>query len=111
MLKKPIDFRDSSLDDLCDFPKEARREAGYQLDRVQSGLDPDDWKPMNTLGSGVREIRIQDIVGIFRVIYVAKFSDAVYVLHCFQKKTDKTSKMDSDLAIKRYKNLLQELRR
>ena len=77
--------------------------------RVQSGQEPDDWKPMNTVGPGVKEIRIRDAAGAFRVIYVAKFADAVYVLHCFQKKTDKTRKADLDLAAQRYRDLLQEL--
>jgi len=65
---------------------------------------------VNTIGQGVREIRIRDEAGIFRVIYVAKFADAVYVLHCFQKKTQKTSKADLDLAAKRYRDLLKELK-
>jgi phage-related protein/predicted XRE-type DNA-binding protein len=91
---KPVEFRGSALDDLRAFPAAARREAGYQLDRVQHGREPDDWKPMNTIGRGVREIRIRDAAGVFRVLYVAKFDDAVYVLHCFQKKTQKTSKAD-----------------
>jgi phage-related protein len=106
---KPIEFRGSSLDELRAFPMLARREAGYQLDRVQNGQEPDDWKPMNTVGPGVREIRIRDAVGTFRVIYVAKFADAVYVLHCFQKKTAKTHKADVDLVAKRYRDLLTEL--
>jgi len=106
---KPVEFRGSSLDDLRSFPLTARREAGYQLDQVQSGQEPDDWKPMNTVGQGVKEIRIRDSAGAFRVIYIAKFADAVYVLHCFQKKTEKTSKIDLDLAAKRYRDLLQEL--
>jgi phage-related protein len=106
---KPIEFRGSSLDDLRSFPLSARREAGHQLDQVQNGHEPDDWKPMNTVGQGVKEIRIRDAVGAFRVMYVAKFADAVYVLHCFQKKTEKTNKADLDLAAKRYRDLLQEL--
>jgi len=64
---------------------------------------------MNTVGQGVKEIRIWDATGAFRVMYVAKFADAVYVLHCFQKKTEKTSKADLDLAAKRYRDLLKEL--
>jgi phage-related protein len=106
---KPIEFRGSSLDDLRAFPLTARREAGYQLDQVQNGYEPDDWKPMNTVGMGVKEIRIRDAAGAFRVIYVAKFAEAVYVLHCFQKKTAKTSKADVELAAKRYRDLLEEL--
>ena len=76
------------------FPLTARREAGHQLDQVQSGRESDDWKPMNTVGRGAKEIRIRDEAGAFRVLYLAKFADAVYVLHCFQKKTEKTSKAD-----------------
>ena len=106
---KPVEFRGSSLDDLRAFPLPARLEAGHQLDQVQNGEEPDDWKPMNTVGQGVREIRIRDATGAFRVMYVAKFADAVYVLHCFQKKTEKTSKADLDLAAKRYRDLMQEL--
>jgi phage-related protein len=106
---KPVEFRDSALEDLRAFPQAARREAGYQLGRVQHGRVPDDWKPMNTVGRGVREIRIRDAAGAFRVLYVAKFDDAVYVLHCFQKKTQKTSKADLNLAAQRYRDLLKEL--
>jgi phage-related protein len=80
---KPVEFRGSALEDLRAFPEAARREAGYQLDQVQHGHEPDDWKPMNTVGQGVREIRIRDAAGAFRVMYVAKFDNAVYVLHCF----------------------------
>ncbi len=106
---KPIEFRGSSLDDLRAFPLSARREAGHQLDQVQKGLEPDDWKPMSAVGKGVKEIRIRDTAGAFRVIYVAKFVDAVFVLHCFQKKTEKTSKADLELATNRYRDLLKEL--
>ena len=97
------------MEDLRAFPLTARREAGHQLDLVQNGWEPDDWKPMNTVGQGVKEIRIQDEAGAFRVLYVAKFADAIYVLHCFQKKTEKTSKADVELAAKRYRELLKEL--
>ena len=107
---KPLEFKGSSLDNLRAFPLEARREAGLQLDRVQRGLVPDDWKPMNTIGQGVKEIRIRETTGIFRVIYVAKFADAIYVLHCFQKKTQKTSQTDVNIASRRYRDLLEELR-
>lgn len=108
---KPIEFRGTSLDDLRAFPVSARREVGLQLDQVQRGLDPDDWKPMSTIGPGVREIRIHDAAGAFRVIYVAKLAAAVYVLHCFQKKTGKTSKADLELAARRYRELIQEQER
>ncbi len=106
---KPIEFRGRSLDDLRAFPLAVKRDAGYQLDLVQRGEEPDDWKPMNTVGPGVKELRIRDAAGVFRVIYVAKFADAVFVLHCFQKKTEKTSKTDIDLASQRYRDLLKEL--
>jgi phage-related protein len=105
---KPVEFMGSSLDDLRTFPLLARREAGHQIDQVQNGQEPDDWKPMSVVGHGVKEIRIRDPAGAFRVIYVAKFAEAVYVLHCFQKKTEKTSRTDVDLASKRYRQLLQE---
>ena len=104
----PVEFLGSALDDLRAFPVSARREAGHQLDQVQNGHEPDDWKPMSTIGKGVREIRIRDAAGTFRLIYVVKFADAVYVLHCFQKKTQKTSKADLDLAAKRYLDLMKK---
>src|SRR4051794_16592296 len=105
---KPVEFRGSALEDLRAFPKAAWREAGYQLDQVQHGRQPDDWKHMNTVGRGVQEIRIRDAAGAFRVLYVARFDDAVYVLHCFQKKTQKTSKADLNLTAQRYRDLLKE---
>ena len=108
---KPIEFRGTALDDLRAFPLAARREAGHQLDLVQNGHEPDDWKPMNTVGQGVQEIRVRDAAGAFRVIFVAKFKDAVYVLHCFQKKTSRTSQGDLELAAQRYRDLLKEIKR
>lgn len=107
---KTVEFRGRSLEDLRTFPLSARRAAGFQIDKVQHGQEPDDWKPMNTVGQGVKEIRVRDSAGAFRVVYVAKFADAVYVLHCFQKKTEKTSKTDLDLATKRYLELIKELK-
>ena len=104
---KAVEFLGSSLDELRNFPLSARREAGYQIDKVQHGEKPDDWKPMKTIGSGVQEIRVQDEAGAFRVIYIAKLKDAVYVLHCFQKKTLKTSTQDIALASKRYNELMR----
>jgi phage-related protein len=108
---KHLKFKGSSLRDLREFPETARREAGYQLDRVQHGIEPDDFKSMIDVGSGVMEIRIKDESGIYRVLYVAKFQDAVYVLHCFQKKTQRTAKADLDLARKRHAELVKEQRR
>lgn len=108
---KPVEFLGSSLDDLRNFPATAKREAGHQIDQVQGGQEPDSWKPLNTVGMGVKEIRIRDEAGAFRIIYIAKLADAVYVLHCFQKKTEKTSKLDIDLAAKRYADLLKEVKK
>lgn len=105
---KPLRFCGSALGDLRAFPETARREAGHQLDQVQQGRDPDDWKPMKTVGPGVREIRIRDEAGAFRVIYVAQFEEAVYVLHCFAKKTQKTARTDLDTAARRLRALKQE---
>lgn len=105
---KDVLFCGSSLDDLRKFPAAAMRVAGYQMDKVQNGKEPTDWKPMETVGAGVKEIRIQDEAGAFRVIYLAKLADAVYVLHCFQKKTSQTSEKDIKLARKRFKDLMKE---
>lgn len=105
---KDVRFVGSSLDDLKDFPARARREAGFELSNVQAGLQPSDWKPMNSVGAGAGEIRLRDAAGIFRVIYVAKFEEAVYVLHAFEKKTQKTAKADLALARSRYKALVEE---
>lgn len=110
MERKPIEFRGSAREDLRAFPQAARRQAGFQLDRVQCGLEPKSWKPMNTIGAGVREIRITDAGGAFRVMYVAKFASALYVLHCFQKKTQRTRDSDIELAARRYRDLVRELR-
>jgi len=77
---RQVEFRANALEDLRHFPISARREAGHQIDQVQQGRDPDDWKPMNTVGQGVREIRIRQEEAAFRVIYVARFADAIYVL-------------------------------
>ena len=102
---KSLSFLGSSLDDVRAFPETARREAGHQLDQVQRGLDPEDWKPMQSIGSGVREIRIRDQAGTFRVIYVATRPEAVLVLHAFQRKTQATSKRDLALAEARLREL------
>lgn len=83
---KPVAFRGSSLDDLRSFPLLARREVGHQLDQVQNSQKPDDWKPMTSIGRGVKEIRIRDAAGAFRVIYIAKFADAIYVLSIASKR-------------------------
>lgn len=66
-------------------------------------MKPADFKPLAIVGSGTYEIRVRDEAGAFRVIYVARLEDAVYVLHAFQKKSRRTSKADIDLAAARYK--------
>jgi phage-related protein len=99
---KTLRFVGSSLDDLKNFPAEARREAGFELDAVQRGLMPSDFKPMLAIGAGAYEIRVR-VLGEWRIIYVAKFERAVYVLHAFQKKTQKTRKEDIELAARRYR--------
>jgi phage-related protein len=101
---KPLKFIGSSLSDLSNFPDEARRAAGFELWQVQSGLMPSDFKPMFEVGPGAYEIRVR-VMGEWRVIYVARFESAVYVLHAFQKKTQKTAKTDIELARRRYKQV------
>jgi phage-related protein len=110
-LTKPVEFLGTSLEDLRSFPQGARRQAGFQIDRVQNGNDPFDWKPMAAVGQGVREIRLRDESGAYRILYVAKFEDAVYVIHCFQKKTQKTAADDIALARLRFKELTDRIHR
>jgi phage-related protein len=101
---KILKFIGSCQEDLVNFPRDARRECGRELDRVQRGLMPTDFKPMLNIGKGVYEIRVH-VLGEWRVLYVARHGDAVYVLHAFQKKSPKTAKPDIDLAIRRYKQM------
>ena len=108
MLLKPVRFLGDALQRLRDFPNDARQDVGYQLDRVQRGLQPDDFKPMPSIGKGVEEIRVWDESGTFRVIYTARLADAVYVLHAFQKKTQATSKRDVEIASKRFAQLIRD---
>jgi phage-related protein len=106
---KPVAWLGRALADLRAFPADARRDAGFELRRVQQGLDPDDWKPMTSIGPGVREIRIH--AGLeHRVFYVATFADAVYVLHAFEKRTRKTPKHDLELARDRLRALVNRRR-
>jgi len=106
MAEKALFWLGSSLDDLRRFPSQARKIAGHQLHRVQSGLEPTDWKPMPSVGPGVHEIRVRTR-GIYRIFYVAKFTEGAYVLHAFRKKTQRTAKSDVDLAKQRFKELQQ----
>jgi phage-related protein len=105
MAFKPVTFHGDSLNRLRDFPEDARREAGHDLYQVQKGLDPSDWKPMPTIGAGVREIRIHNGIGAYRVIYIATLADAIHVLHAFQKKSQKTAQRDLALAAARLRAL------
>jgi len=100
---KPVRFVGTAREDLIAFPEPARRVAGYELFMVQVGREPSDFKPMPDVGAGVQEIRVRDRAGAFRVVYVAKFDEAVYVLHAFQKKTAKTSSVDIEVAKRRYR--------
>jgi phage-related protein len=102
---KPVIWMGGSKENLKAFPEDARREVGYQLEHVQEGVDPDDWKPMSIVGTGVREIRVRESSGAFRCIYLATRPEGVYILHCFQKKTQKTSRQDLDLAQTRFKSI------
>jgi phage-related protein len=94
--------------DILAFPAEPRKEAGFQLGKVQACLEPDSWKPFDEISAGTKEIRIRAADGIFRVMYVAKFAEAIYVLHCFQKKTDATTKHDKEIAEARYRAVVRE---
>jgi phage-related protein len=104
-------FIGRSREDLRAFPDAAREQAGRQLWFVQLGGDPADWKPMSGVGPGAREIRVRDASGAYRIIYVARFEEAVYVLHCFEKKTEKTRPADIRLAAARYREAAARSRR
>ena len=106
--RKSVEFLGDSLSRVRDFPEDVKKDLGRELVRVQEGRDPVDWKPMPTIGKGVREIRVSDRAGQFRVVYVTNIGNAVYVLHAFQKKTQKTPQRDIDLAAVRLKQILEE---
>jgi phage-related protein len=104
---KPLKFVDSSQKDLREMPAVAWHALGVGLLIVQYGGEPKDWRAMPTVGAGAAEIRYQDENGAFRVVYVARLKDAIYVLHAFQKKTQKTPKSDIELAARRYRKLMK----
>ena len=110
MAEKSLTWLGTSQSDVREFPEDARRAAGFELCQVQHGLSPSDWKPMQTVGAGVVEIRIHE-AGEYRVLYVAKFAEAVYVLHAFEKRTHQTPAVAIDLARTRYKQLQQARKR
>jgi len=99
---RPVRFLGDSLQCLREFPEDARHDAGFQLEKVQRGEQADDFKPIPAVGRGVEEIRVADESGAYRVVYVARHAEAVYVLHAFQKKTQATSKRDIETARKRF---------
>jgi phage-related protein len=104
-MRRRIVFLGDALARLRDFPEGARKEAGVQLHKLQLGLEPSDWKPMPGVGPGVREVRVREEGGAFRVLYVTRTEDAIHVLHAFQKKTQRTAKNDLDLAATRLRQL------
>lgn len=110
MLPKSLRWLGDSRRRICEFPEEARQRAGFELWEAQQGNDPSDWKPMASVGPGVKEIRIR-IEGEYRVLYVTEFEEAVYVLHVFQKKSQRTPKPDIETASTRYRGLLQQRRK
>lgn len=107
-MEKEIRWAGSSYQDILKFPTEPRKEAGFQLGKVQAGLEPDNWKPFDDVGAGTKEIPIRDAAGIYRVMYVAKFEEAIYILHCFQKKTEATTKHDKEIAAARYRAIIND---
>jgi phage-related protein len=103
---RPLRFLGDSLKCVRDFPEDVRHDAGFQLDIVQRGDQPDEFKPMPAIGKGVEEIRVSDSSGAYRVIYLARRAEAVYVRHAFQKKTQATSRKDLEIAKGRFRQLL-----
>ena len=104
---KPVHFVGTAREDLRELPEPVQETAGFQLFKVQQGKEADDWKPMPAVGSGVHEIRVRDESGTYRVFYVAKFEEAVYVLHVFEKRSQKTAMADLELGKSRYADLLK----
>ena len=105
---KPVRFLGDSLKRIREFPADVKQDTGYQLDKLQRGQQPDDFKPMPAVGKGVDEIRIWDDSGTYRVIYIARLVDAVYVFHAFQKKTQRTPQHEIDVAKARFNEFMRE---
>ena len=108
MDEKDLDWRGTSLDDIKKFPTEVKKDVGFELHKIQNGHNPIHFKAVNRWGSGVIEIKIKGDDGEYRVVYVAKFAEAVYVLHAFQKKTQQTSPKDVSTIVERYKAVVEE---
>lgn len=104
--QKPVLWMGSTYKDLLAFPDAVRKKAGFQIHRLQFGLEPEDWKSMPEIGPGICEIRINDSAGVYRLMYVARLENAIYVLHCFHKKTQRTTQHDKAVARARYQALL-----
>jgi phage-related protein len=109
MAGKPLVWVGSVLEDLRAFPEDAKRQAGYQLRRVQLGLMPDDWKTMSSVGQGVYEVRVHTELE-HRVLYIAKFDEAVYILHAFEKRTRQTRQADINIGRQRLAEVQRERR-
>ena len=103
---RPVCFLGDSLSCLRDFPENARHDAGYQLEKLQRGEQPDDFKPLAAVGKGVEEIRVSDSSGAYRVVYLARRAEAVYVLHAFHKKAQATPRKALEIAKERFRQLL-----
>ncbi|WP_058973408.1 type II toxin-antitoxin system RelE/ParE family toxin [Type-D symbiont of Plautia stali] len=108
MDEKDVDWRGTSLDDIKKFPTEVKKDLGFELHKIQNGHNPTHFKAVNRWGAGVIEIKIKGDDGEYRVVYVAKFAEAVYVLHAFQKKTQQTSPKDVSTIVERYKAVVEE---
>jgi phage-related protein len=111
--EKPLRWLGASYRELTSFPPLARVRAGHNLGLVQIGEEPDDWKPMESVGPGAREIRIRTFDGgvvQHRVVYVAKYEDVVYVLHAFAKKSEQTSPHNLEVAKARYREMVNDRR-
>lgn len=108
MTAKPAKFHGTSLEVLRSLDDGPRRKLGFQIQRLQSGLEPDDWKPMPSVGPGVAEIRVRDAGGAFRATYIARLADAIHVLHVFEKKSRKTASADIRIARDRFRALVRE---
>ena len=107
---RPIAWMGSAFADLLSFPEGIRKDAGYQLHRLQAGLEAADWKPMSEIGKGVAEVRLRDNSGAYRILYLARYEDVVYVPHCFNKKTQRTSGHDKYIAKARFQAVLDARR-
>lgn len=107
---KPVIWMGTAFNDLRAFPVEVRKDAGYQLHKIQSGLDATDWKSMAEIGPGVAEIRLRDRTSAYRIFYIARFEEAIYILHCFNKRSQRTALADKTLARLRYRDVIEHHR-